>query len=127
MGTLFTEGNHAGAYIVSEATVGSTGVSRSRDTGTLIAGQNLSAGTVLGKITASGKYTQLAPAANDGSEVAVAILFDNVDATGADATAVIHTRDMEFNAIEVVMPTGASAGEISTAIGELANNGIIAR
>lgn len=56
----------------------------SREQFTLITGQNLKAGTILGKITASGKYTQHATAAVDGSQNAAAILGPATDATSAD-------------------------------------------
>ena len=38
---------------------------------TVLSGETLEAGAVLGKVTASGKYKALDPAAVDGSEVAV--------------------------------------------------------
>jgi hypothetical protein len=50
-------------------------------------------GTVLGKITASGKYKVNTIAASDGSQTASAILLHDVDATSADAQAVIIARD----------------------------------
>ncbi len=40
-------------------------------------------GAVLGRITASGKLVRFDPAASDGSEVAVAVLTQQVDATAA--------------------------------------------
>lgn len=51
----------------------------------VISGQNLPANAAVGKITASGKYTALAPAAADGSEVAAGMLVSAVDASAADA------------------------------------------
>jgi len=52
----------------------------------------LEAGTVLGKVTASGKYAAYDNAASDGTQTAVAILADKVDATSSDqlAPAYIH-------------------------------------
>lgn len=41
------------------------------------------AGSVLGKVTASGKYARFAPGAADGSEVPIAVLSQDVEATGA--------------------------------------------
>jgi len=52
--------------------------------GTIITGAALSRGSVLGKITASGKYTLCDKDAVDGSEVPVAVLMDYVDAAAAD-------------------------------------------
>lgn len=41
------------------------------------------AGSVLGKVTASGKYARFAPGAADGSEVPIAVLSQDVEAAGA--------------------------------------------
>jgi len=41
------------------------------------------AGSVLGKVTASGKYARFAPGAADGSEVPIAVLSQAVEAAGA--------------------------------------------
>jgi hypothetical protein len=65
------EGRYAGEFIVSE------GNGRiSRETITVLSGETLKAGAVLGKVTASGKYKALDPAAVDGSEAAAGILYD---------------------------------------------------
>ena len=120
--TTLTETLKAGHYIVSEANG-----RRSRETVTLISGQNLKAGTVLGKITASGKYTQHDKDALDGSEVALAVLFDDVDASGGDKTAVITARDSEVNAAELTWPAGYVANDITAATVALNAVGIVAR
>jgi hypothetical protein len=57
-----SEALHAGAFVQSEANG-----TRSRDSGTLITGQNLGAGTVLGKITVAGATSAVkASGANTG-------------------------------------------------------------
>ena len=56
----------------------------------------LKRGTVLGLITASGKYTVANTANEDGSQVGSAILADDVDATSADVNAEIYISGM-FN------------------------------
>jgi hypothetical protein len=117
-----TEGRHAGEFLVSE------GNGRiSREIITVLSGQILSAGTVLGKVAASGKYKILAPAADDGSEVAAAILYGAVDASGGDAEGVAVLRLAEVNAAELVWPDGIEPAEKATALGELAALHIIAR
>lgn len=63
---------------------------------TLIAGQNVARGAVLGKITASGKYNLSLSAAVDGSQVPDAIAAQAVDATAADAEILVYTRG-DFN------------------------------
>lgn len=97
--TTLTEGRHPAEFLQSEANG-----DRSREVGTLITGQNLQAGTVLGMITASSKLTQYNSAAGDGSQTVVGVLFDNVDATAADVAgavyiardAVVHKSSLEW-------------------------------
>lgn len=66
-----------------------------RETVTLKAGTLYPLGSVLGRITASGKY-RLSPAAevvgDEGAETAVAVLLEAVDATEADATGLVAAR-----------------------------------
>lgn len=66
-----------------------------RESVTLKAGTNYSLGSVLGKITASGKY-RLSPAAtvvgDEGAETALAVLIGAVDATGGDKTGLVIAR-----------------------------------
>ncbi len=66
-----------------------------RETITLKAGTNYALGSVLGKITASGKY-RLSPAAlvigDEGAETAIAVLIEAIDATAADKTGLIAAR-----------------------------------
>ena len=57
---------------------------------TLITGQNLVRGAVLGKITASGKYNLSLSAAVDGSQTPDAILAEDCDATAADKETVAY-------------------------------------
>lgn len=66
----------------------------SREQVTIVSGAGaLASGTVLGKITASGKYTPVVATASDGSTNAAGILLEAVDATDADVSAVIIARD----------------------------------
>lgn len=115
-----TEGRQRAEFIVSEANG-----SRSRDVVTIITGQNLKAGAVLGKITASGKYTAVNAGAADGSQTAVAVLLDNTDASAADKSAVAILRDAEV--IDDLEWAALNAGQITTAKGQLANVGIFVR
>lgn len=62
---------------------------------------NLATGTVLGKITASGKYKRHVNGASDGTETAVAILLSPADASAADAKAVIVTGFAEIASAEL--------------------------
>jgi hypothetical protein len=74
------EGRHAGEFLLSEANG-----QLSRDTVVLAASQTLEAGAVLGRVTANGQYKAYAPAASDGTETAVAILWEGTT-TGASET-----------------------------------------
>ena len=66
-----------------------------RETVTLKSGTSYKLGSVLGKITASGKY-RLSPDAevtgDEGAETAVAVLIEAVDATGADKPGLVVFR-----------------------------------
>lgn len=112
---MATEAQHPGAFIVSE---GPGAISL--DKVTIKSGQNLAAGTVLGKITASGLMTAYNNAANDGSEVAVGILYSAVDATSADTVGVAVTRIAEVDG-------NALTGLDADATADLAARNIIVR
>lgn len=100
-----------------------------REVITLLIGMPYPVGAVLGKITASGKYT-LSPATGaDGSQVASAVLLYDVDATLADATGIVVTRGPSIVsraalAYDASVDDGA---KITTKLGQLAAAGIIAR
>jgi hypothetical protein len=51
---------------------------------TLVSGQNVVRGAVLGKITTGGKYALSLSAGSDGSQTPVAIAAQDVDASGGD-------------------------------------------
>ncbi|MGQ2992769.1 head decoration protein [Variovorax sp.] len=116
------EGRHAGEHVASEANG-----TRSRGVVTIASGQNLEPGTVLGKVTASGKYVALAPAASDGSEAAAAVLYGHVDATTADRPGVVHLRDAELKGFALAWPSGITTNQKNTALGQLVALGLIAR
>lgn len=90
-----TEGARDLAFLLSEG----NGY-QSREVITILSGAGkLSPGTVLGKITATGKYWPSPNAqvtGKEGAETAVAVLAYEVDATSADVTsAVAITNDAE--------------------------------
>jgi hypothetical protein len=72
---------------------------------TVITGQNLVRGSVLGKITASGKYNLSLSAAVDGSQVPDYILAESIDATSADKVGLAYSRG-DFTASALIL--GAS-------------------
>ena len=75
----------------------------------------------------SGKFKEYNPANSDGSGVAVAVLWDNVDASAADTVAAIIARDAEVKKPELKWFSGASAGQITAGLVDLAAVGIIGR
>ena len=63
-----------------------------REVITLLIGTNYPSGAVLGRITASGKYTLSAATGADGAQVAAAVLLYPVNATLADAVGIVLVR-----------------------------------
>jgi hypothetical protein len=86
---------------------------RVTDSGTLISGQNLTRGAVLGLITASQKYTLSLSAAGDGSEVPCAVLAYDTNASAGDKKAPIYQTG-EFNQDALVFGTGHSKTTAAT-------------
>ncbi len=99
----------------------------SRDEVTVASGQNLATGAVIGVITASGKVTQLAPAANDGSETAVGVLVNAVDASTADQPGVIIARHAICSDKGLVWPASITGPQKAAAISQLKALGILVR
>lgn len=122
--TVFTEGRHAAEFILSEGDG-----SYSRDNIVMEADNGIvAAGTVLGKVTASGKFKPSAIGAADGSEVAAAINIYEVDTTGADVNTAAMSRHCEVNGnIITYAPDRDQQAEKDAADAELAAAGIIVR
>jgi hypothetical protein len=122
--TMFTEGKHAGGFLVWEVLRDFT-----RETITIASGAGkLEPGTVLGKITTGGKYTALTPGATNGSQNAAGLLWANVDATDADAPGVVILRGPAIaNQHDLVWPDAATDAQITAATSALAGLGIILR
>lgn len=124
---ILTEDRFSGAahYIVSEA----AGMYRSREQVVIASGSGvLKPGTVLGKVTSSGKYAPHNPALSNGTETAVAILWEGCDATSKDVRRTATVRDTEVHADVLVWGLGVTTDQHKTdALAELASAGIIAR
>jgi len=115
------------SFIVSE----SSGY-RSRDavTVTVPATTTYAAGTILGKITASGKYVRHAAGATDGSEDEAGVLYEtlaNTTGSGVDNASVSMARDAEVNGSELTYEVGADAAQITASNLALKALGIIVR
>lgn len=93
MQKVFNEGRHAAEFLLWEQ-----GITYSRDNIVVASGSGeLKAGTVLGKITASGKYKASTATGSDGGQTAAAVLLYDVDATSADVKVAAITRGAEVN------------------------------
>lgn len=88
------------------------------DIGTLVTGQNLKRGAVLGKITASGKLTLVNSASADGSQNPYAILAADTDATSADKTCPLFVAG-EFNSNGLIFGGTDTAATHKTALRDL--------
>lgn len=119
--TTLTENNPAGDFLLSEANG-----TYSRENEILAAGNNLQAGAVLGRLTASGKLAALDPAAATGAEDAAGILLATTHAT-TDVAVVAVERDAEVKADQLVWPAGISTNDKNAAIAQLAALGIVLR
>lgn len=122
--TVFTEGNNPGDWLKWE-----DDGQYSRETVTLIAGAgDLKTGTVLGKITASGKYAQFDQDENDGTEAAAGVLLLDTDASGSDdVEAAIIRRQAVVSQNGLTWPDDISGGEQTTAEAQLVALGILVR
>lgn len=78
---------------------------------TLISGQNLVRGAVLGKITASGKYNLSLSAAGDGSQTPDLILAEDTNASGGDKETVAYATGV-FNQRALTIGTAHTADTI---------------
>lgn len=124
--TSFTETRHAAEFVLSEA----AGM-RSRESGTVVSGQDLQAGTIV-MDNGSGKLTAHDGLLNTAGEVitaALGILLYDADASAADLTNIAYiARDAEFNENIVTYPTESTAGGEKAGVdASLASLGIIAR
>ena len=122
MTTILTEQTRTGAYIEYEESP-----QLSREAITIAASGPLTVGTVLGRITTSGKYVALNTSASDGSQTAAAILWAAIDATGADVKAVANVRDTIARQYLPVFPAGISGPDLAQAIAALGAARIICR
>ncbi|MBY0350818.1 head decoration protein [Tabrizicola sp.] len=120
--TTLVEGKHPGGFLVWEAFRDYT-----RETITIASGL-LEPGTVLGRITASGKYTAHDPAAVDGTETAVALLWGRADASAGEVVAVAVVRGPAIvNRHDLVFAGTPTEGEIAAAHAALLAAGILLR
>jgi hypothetical protein len=83
----------------------------SRDAVTVASGSGkLEPGTLLAKVTASGKYAPSPATGSDGTQTAIAVLAYGVDATSADVDAVIVANDAEVKAPMLIFHSSVDDG-----------------
>jgi hypothetical protein len=119
---VLTETRHDGGFIISRAPG-----TQSFDAAQLGGLAKIPVGAVLGKLTASGLYVPVAPAAVDGSQVAVALLYGARDTTGGTKPATVVSRGCEVQGKELFFTTGMTAPQIAVATAQLAAAGILVR
>jgi len=112
--TTLTEGKHEGEFIGELA----MGIGYHVDRVTVLSGQNLVAGTVVGIVTASGKYVAYDNAGTDDGRRAVAgIIVADANASAADAVGKVLRRGPAIvNKNDLTWAAGVDAGEQATAI-----------
>lgn len=105
-----TETTHAGGYIISEAAG-----NRSRENGTLISGQDLPAGAVLGKITKAQAAAPIPAISGTGTGAMTALTFGPDVQTGSYVITLLATSATA--AFSVVAPDGTTLpnGAVGTA------------
>ena len=100
-----------------------------RETMTVVEGQNLKMGTVVGVITESdkAKIVSISPEESDGSDSAFGVLLEDVDATSGDKKALVVARDAIVASDYVVFPTEASTDQKKKITTDLEKRGIVIR
>lgn len=83
--------------------------------GTMLSGQNLARGALLGVVTATGKYRLSLSASDDGSQAPVAILAQDCDAASADAAALVFIRG-DFQSHAVTLGAGHTVASVKAAL-----------
>ena len=82
---------------------------------TIVTGETLVRGSLLGKVTATGKYKLSLSAAVDGSQTPVAIASEAVDASAADVITTVY-KSGEFNQNQITFGTGHTAASVKAAL-----------
>lgn len=99
-------------------------VTYTRETITVGTAANLAAGTVLGKITATGKYVQVNLAAEDGSQNVAGILIRDAAAAESDVESLAITMGPAIATDKIIYPSGATDANKATINAGLKSIGI---
>lgn len=118
---ILTEGKLDAGFLISEANS-----YRSRDEVTVVAtGSTLEPGTVLGKLTATGKFVRHDAGAANGAEDEAGILLIKI--SEEEAFRAVIARDAEVMESELTYEAGADAAQVTASNAALAALGIIVR
>jgi len=121
--TTITEQNNLGDLLKYEAPN-----RYSRDVATIAAGQNLPLGTVLGLNAGDGKHYAIDPAATDGTEAAIGVLANAIDATHADRSdAILIARHAIVAKTALVWPIALTGAQRTAYEQQLAERGVLVR
>lgn len=90
--TTITQGIQNGEFLISE---GNGQISRESATVTVAGAVALPSGTVLGKVTVSGKLVKYADGNSDGSQTAVGVLLEGCPGVNGDYKRAYIARDAE--------------------------------
>lgn len=90
---------------------------------TVLSGQNVVRGQVMGKITASGKYRACNSGLTDGAEVAEAVMAADVDASLSDLPGIVYLTG-EFNSNAMTVAALPSVDTLSMHVTALRLRGI---
>lgn len=100
----------------------------SRNQVTVVSGQNLKLGTVIGRVSVTQKVKALDPSATDGSEVAAGVVLQSIDASAAEKTnGLIVSRQAIVADHALVWPVAITTEEKTAAIAQLEAIGVLVR
>lgn len=100
----------------------------SRDRVTVASGQNLQLGTVVGIVTATAKFKQLDPSAEDGTQVAAGVLLQACDAALIDRdNGLVVARHAIVAHHALAWPDAITTAEKLAALAQLKALGVLVR
>lgn len=107
MTIVLTEGKHTGEFLLDADEISFDQVTVTQG------GTALAAGTVMSKLTATGKWVPYDDVGTDGSEVASGILYANLPVATGDVKATMVTRLAEVKGVSLVGATGNFAADLA--------------
>jgi hypothetical protein len=124
-----TETQHTGEFIIRET--GGPELTRETVTVTVATATKLQPGHVLAKLSATGKYVEYDNSGSDGSEIAYAILYAELDNSAggapADFTGVVVARLAAVRKAGLKWNSGVDASGKTAAYADLLGQFIVAR